>query len=666
MREQLERASQEYYVLDRPTISDREYDQLFQQLRSLEEAYPELLTPDSPTQRVGAEPASRLAKHQHLVPMLSLANTFSDEDLNAWQERLVRLAGDDVLRSGYLCELKIDGAAVSLTYREGTLIEGATRGNGTIGESVTANLRTLRDVPPRLAGSDHPVLIEIRGEVYMSFSGFERMNEERVAAGEPVFANPRNAAAGALRQLDPRVTAARPLHFFGYAVALPGGTELSVTTQDELLDLLASWGIPVAPHREFCATMEDVHAWAANVEHRVRGTLDFAIDGGVVKVNALPLWSDLGVIGGREPRYAIARKFAPDIAETLLRSIEVNVGRTGTVNPFAVLDPVEIGGAMVKLATLHNFDLIARKDLRPGDTVQVKRAGEVIPQIIGPVIERRDLAHPPAPYVPPEFCPVCDTALIAGGEVGMLYCPNFACPARELEGLAHFVSRGAMDIRGLSYARIRQLIEAGLVHDAADLYDLTVAQLAELDRLADKSADALVKAIAESRAQPLSRLLFALGVEHVGENAARQIARHFGTMERIERATSDDVLAIHGIGETIAQSLVRWFEQPAARQLVARLRERGLNMEEPSEPVAGTSLAGQTVVITGSLPTLTREQATSLVEQNGGRVANAVSKKTTFVLVGEDAGSKLEKARTLGVETIDEAEFLRRITASPE
>jgi len=639
---------------------------LFQQLRSLEEAYPELRTPDSPTQRVGAEPSSRLAKHQHLVPMLSLANTFSAEDLNAWEERLVRLSGDDVLRSGYLCELKIDGAAVSLTYREGTLIEGATRGNGTIGESVTANLRTLRDVPPRLTGSGHPFLIEIRGEVYMSFSGFERMNEERVAAGEPVFANPRNAAAGALRQLDPRVTAARPLHFFGYAVALPGGEELPVATQAALLDLLESWGIPVAPNRQYCATMDEVHAWAANVEHHVRGTLDFAIDGGVVKVNSLPLWSDLGVVGGREPRYAIARKFAPDIAETLLKSIEVNVGRTGTVNPFAVLDPVEIGGATVKLATLHNFELIARKDLRPGDIVQVKRAGEVIPQIIGPVVERRDVAHPPAAFVPPEFCPVCNTALIAGGEVGMLYCPNFACPARELEGLVHFVSRGAMDIRGLSYARIRQLIEAGLVHDPADLYDLTVPQLVELERLAEKSAESLVGAIAESRAQPLSRLLFALGIEHVGETAARQLARHFGTMDRLESATTDDILAIHGIGETIAESAVRWFGQPAARRLVARLRERGLNMEEPSEAVAGTALAGKTVVITGTLPTLTREQATSLVEQHGGRVANGVSKKTTFVLVGEEAGSKLEKARGLGVETIDEAEFLRRITSTSE
>jgi DNA ligase (NAD+) len=666
LRAQLDTASHEYYVLDRPTLSDREYDLLFQELRSLEEAYPALRTPDSPTQRVGAEPASMLAKHQHMVPMLSLANTFSAEDLDAWQERLVRLAGDDVLRAGYECELKIDGAAVSLTYREGTLIEGATRGNGTIGESVTANLRTLRDVPPRLSGSGHPFMMEIRGEVYMSFSGFERMNEERVAAGAPVFANPRNAAAGALRQLDPRVSAARPLHFFGYAIAVADGGELPVTTQADLLDLLASWGIPVAPHRRFCATMAEVHAWADNVEHHVRGSLDFAIDGGVVKVNALPLWRDLGVIGGREPRYAIARKFAPDIAETLLKNIQVNVGRTGTVNPFAVLEPVEIGGAMVKLATLHNFELIARKDLRVGDTVQVKRAGEVIPQVIGPVVERRDPAHPPARYTPPEFCPVCDTPLVTGTEQGMLYCPNFACPARELEGLVHFVSRGAMDIHGLSYARIRQLIEAGLVHDAADLYDLTVPQLTDLERLAQKSAEALVQAIAASREQPLSRLLFALGIEHVGEIAARQIARHFETMDRLASATVEDVLAIHGIGETIAESIVEWFSQPGARALVARLQERGLNMREPVEAPAGTALAGCTVVITGTLPTLSREQASALVEQHGGRVANGVSKKTSFVLVGEAAGSKLEKARALGIDTIDEAEFLRRITGTPE
>ena len=663
LRRELERASYEYYVLDRPTISDAQYDKLYRELVDLEEAYPTLRTPDSPTQRVGAEPASQLAKHTHLVPMLSLSNSFNDEELADWEERIVRLAGDSVRKAGYNCELKIDGAAVALTYRDGVLAAGATRGNGTIGELVTTNLRTIRDIPLRLRGSDHPAAMEIRGEVYMPFSGFERMNEQRIAAGQPVFANPRNAAAGALRMLDSKITASRPLKFYGYAIALPDGEGLPVTTQDALLDLLERWGIPVAPHRRCCLTLDQVHAWAHEIEHKVRASLDFAIDGGVVKVNALGLWPDLGVVGGREPRYAIARKFAPDIAETRLLAIEVNVGRTGTINPFAVLDPVEIGGAQVKLATLHNFDLVARKDLRVGDLVQVKRAGEVIPQVIGPVPDRRDAANPPAPYVPPTHCPSCGTELVTGAELGMLYCPNFDCPARQLEGLVHFASRNAMDIRGLSYARIRQLVDAKLVRDPSDLYDLTAAQLVELERLAEKSAWALIQAIDASKAQPLSKLLFALGVEGVGEIAAKQIAKHFGTMDAIADATAEQILEIHGIGETIADSIVAWFSHPRARRLIERLRDHGLTLSEPQTSTSGV-LKGMTVVITGTLPTLSREQTIALVEANGGRVANSVSKKTSFVVVGEDAGSKLEKARQLGVETIDEAELKRRVAVT--
>jgi DNA ligase (NAD+) len=663
LRRELERASYEYYVLDRPTVSDAQYDKLYRELVELEEAHPTLRSPDSPTQRVGAEPASQLVKHTHLVPMLSLANAFNDEELGDWEERIVRLAGDSVKKAGYNCELKIDGAAVALTYRDGVLSQGATRGNGTIGESVTTNLRTIREIPLRLRGSNHPPTMEIRGEVYMPFSGFERMNEQRVAAGQPVFANPRNAAAGALRQLDPKITASRPLKFFGYAIALPDGESVPVSRQDELLDLLESWGIPVAPHRRCCLALDEVHAWAHEIEHKVRGSLDFAIDGGVVKVNALGLWPDLGVVGGREPRYAIARKFAPDIAETTLRAIEVNVGRTGTINPFAVLDPVEIGGAQVKLATLHNFDLVARKDLRVGDLVQVKRAGEVIPQVIGPVPDRRDASNPPAPYVPPTHCPSCGTELVTGSEQGMLYCPNFDCPARQLEGLVHFASRGAMDIRGLSYARIRQLVDAKLVHDPSDLYDLTAGQLVELERLAEKSAWGLIQAIEASKAQPLSKLLFALGIEHVGEIAAKQIAKHFGTMDAIADATAEQILEVHGIGETIAESIVAWFSNPRARRLIDRLRARGLTLTEPQTSTSG-ALKGMTVVITGTLPTLSREQTVALVEANGGRVANSVSKKTSFVVVGEDAGSKLEKARQLGVETIDEAELKRRVAVT--
>lgn len=664
LREQIERANHEYYVLDQPSLSDAEYDRLFRELRALEEAHPELRTADSPTLRVGAEPASQLAKHTHLVPMLSLGNAFDDAELAAWEERIVRLVGDDVRRHGYDCELKIDGAAVSLTYREGVLVEGATRGNGTVGESVTANLRTIHDIPLRLRGDGHPFLMEVRGEVYMTFTGFERMNEERIAAGEPVFANPRNSAAGALRQLDPAVTAARPLRFFGYQVALPDDASLPVKTQTELLDLLESWGLPVAPHRRHCRTIDEVHAWAHEVENALRAQLDFGIDGGVVKVDELALWRELGVVGGREPRYAIARKFAPDIAETLLKQIAVNVGRTGTLNPFAVLEPVEIGGAMVQLATLHNFALIARKDLRPGEVVQVKRAGEVIPQVIGPV-PAGEGARRPEPYVPPTHCPSCGTAAVTGSEQGMLYCPNFECPGRQLESLVHFASRAAMDIRGLSYARIQQLIAHGLVHDAADIYDITAEQLVTLERFAAKSAENLVAAIQASKAQPLSRLLFALGIEHVGEIAARLLARHFGTMDAIMAASVDDILAVHGVGETIAESIVAYFGDRAAQKLIAKLRERGLTLDEP-RPKSGGALKGCTVVITGTLPSLSRDRATELIEANGGRVTSSVSKKTSFVLAGAEPGSKLEKARALDVEIIDEAELLRRLDTSAE
>jgi DNA ligase (NAD+) len=385
--------------------------------------------------------------------MLSLANAFNEEELAAWENRIVRMAGEEVRNSGYNCELKIDGAAVSLTYKDGVFVEGTTRGNGIVGEAVTANLRTIRDVPLKLRGADVPPVVEIRGEVYMTFSGFERMNEQRIAAGQPVFANPRNSAAGALRQLDPKATAARPLHFFGYAIALPDGAKLPTATQHDLLARVAAWGVPVAPHKERCATLKDVHVWAHNVEHSVRGAIDFAIDGCVVKVNDLRLWPDLGVVGGREPRYAIARKFAPDIAETTLRSINVNVGRTGSINPYAVLDPVEIGGAQVQLATLHNFDLVARKDLRVGDFVQVKRAGRSHSADHRAGAGQARPQNPPQPYTPPTHCPACNTELVPGNELGMLYCPNFACPGRQLEGLVHFASRGAMRTSAVSRTR---------------------------------------------------------------------------------------------------------------------------------------------------------------------------------------------------------------------
>src|SRR5687767_4696249 len=471
LRTALNRAAHEYYVLDRPTIADDIYDKRLRELLEIESAFPDLGTPDSPTRRVGAEPQSQLAKHEHMRAMLSLGNAFDDVELRAWEERLLKIAGKEIKASGYTAELKIDGTAVALTYENHLFVMGATRGNGVISEDVTVNLRTVRDVPLRLNESAPTGRMEIRGEVYFPFDRFEKMNAERARAGDAVFANPRNAAAGSLRQLDPAITASRPLRFYGYSVAVPDGDDLPFRTQSELLSALVEWGVPVAPNRRRCATLSEVESWAHEIEHDVRPTLNFAIDGGVVKVDSLGLQEELGVVGGREPRWAIARKFAPDIAETKLLGIEVNVGRTGALNPFAVLEPVEIGGVIVKLATLHNEDLIISKDLRVGDWVQVKRAGEVIPQIIAPIPEKRTGSE--QPWRMPRTCPVCETPATREEDEAAIYCPNIACPGRQLEGLVHFTSRAAMDIRGLSYARIQQLVQEGLVRDPSDLYALT-------------------------------------------------------------------------------------------------------------------------------------------------------------------------------------------------
>lgn len=662
MRRALERAAHEYYVLDKPTLTDAAYDKLFRELQALERDHPELRDEDSPTSRVGAEVGeSHLTKHTHLVPMASLDNAFDEAELAEWDARLRKLVGGAVDADGYCCELKIDGAAVSLTYRDGTLAVGATRGNGTVGEDVTANLRTIADIPRHLDGAGWPAEIEIRGEIYMTFDGFERMNEERVRAGEDVFTNPRNSAAGALRQKDPRESAKKPLRFYGYAFAVPGTDALPFATQWELLETLASWGIPVAPHRRACPTLDAVHEWAREVEQTIRAELPFAIDGGVVKVNRLALQSELGVVGGRVPRWAVARKFAPDIAETVLLDIEVQVGRTGALTPRAVLAPVEVGGATINYATLHNFELVAEKDLRIGDAVQVKRAGEVIPQILGPIPARRTGEE--RIVAVPTHCPVCGTAAVRDEEEVASYCPNVACAGRRIEALAHFASRDGMDIRGLSYQRLEQLIAAGLVKDAADLYTLTVEQVLTLDRFAEKSAEQLVAAIADSRAQPLARLLNALGIRHVGAESAKLLARSFGSMDALARATVEEIEALHGVGHTIAESVHDWAHDPAVRDLVARLAAAGVRMDEPRAVAADGVFKGMKIVLTGTLPTLSRGRATELVENAGGKVTSSVSKATDLVVAGAEAGSKLEKAEQLGITVIDEAELLRRLGA---
>jgi DNA ligase (NAD+) len=658
LRQQIERANYAYYVLDAPEISDAEYDRLFRELQALEASHPGIQSPDSPTQRVGAPVASALAKYTHRRPMLSLANAFSDEELAAWEERNARMA-PEVRTAGYTTEIKIDGAAVSLTYEHGRLAVGATRGNGVIGENITANLRTIADVPLTLKGRGWPKVMEVRGEVYLPYTGFKRVNEQREAEGEPLFANPRNAAAGGLRMLDPALTRKRRLRMFAFAVEPIEGA-LTATTYSEVLDLLDAWGFQVEPHRERSDSLEGVREKIAAFEHLLPH-LPFQADGVVVKVDRLRLHPELGVVGGREPRWAIARKFAPEVAVTRVNSIEINVGRTGALNPWAALEPVQITGVTVSAATLHNEDLITQKDIRVGDRVEVIRAGEVIPQVVRPVLDGVDPSTRSAPFRMPDRCPACGTPVERPPEEVMRYCPNASCPGRILESIVHYASRGAMDVRGLGYERVRQLLDAGLIHDVADLYRIRSEQLVELDRFARQSADQLVAAIEASKSRPLSSLLFGLGIRHVGQTVAVLLARRFRTMQALVRASEGTINDVPGVGPTIARAVAAFFSEPRNLDLIGRLERSGLTFTEPGAAGGDGALSGRTYVLTGTLPTLSRPEATALIESAGGRVAGSVSKKTDAVVAGEEAGSKLEKAKELGVEVIDEDELLRRV-----
>ncbi len=660
LRNEIERANYLYYIEDAPELSDPEYDLLFRELQALERDHPALETPDSPTHRLGAEPQSALTKHAHLRPMLSLANAFDPDELTAWEERNARL-NSDVKAGGYTAEVKIDGAAVNLTYRNGRLAVGATRGNGVIGEDVTPNLRTIPDVPLVLKGDRHPAVMEIRGEVYFPTRAFAKLNARREAEDEATFANPRNAAAGSLRQLDPAITRSRRLRFFAFHVEEIEGKRVA-PTQHEVLTLLERWGFQVAPgHRRF----DDLAAVQAAIPEyeALLPTLPFGADGVVIKVDRRDLQEDLGVVGGREPRWAIARKFAPEVAVTRLLEIKINVGRTGALNPYAELEPVEVGGVTVSSATLHNEDLIAQKDIREGDWVEIIRAGEVIPQVVGPLRERRDGSE--RTWEPPKTCPACGTPTVRPPDEAMRFCPNAACPGRIFEAIVHFASREAMDIRGLGYERVRQLLDAKLIEDVSDLYDLTAEQLVALDRFAEQSAGQLVEAIAASKRQPLSLLLFGLGIRHVGKTVAQLLARNFGTLPALAGSDAETIAEVPGVGPTIAAAVAAFFATKSNQKLIHRLEVAGLNCEEPVTRDASGALVGLTVVITGTLPTLSRSDATARIEAAGGRVVGSVSKKTNLVLAGEEAGSKLEKARSLGVPVIDEAELLRRLAGSP-
>jgi DNA ligase (NAD+) len=662
LRQILERANHAYYLLDKPEMSDAEYDRLFRELQALEQQHPDLRTPDSPTLRVGAEPVDAFRKYRHIVPMLSLANAFTDDELKEWEDRNARLV-PEVREAGYTLEVKIDGAAVSLTYEDGVFVTGVTRGNGVEGEDVTVNLRTVLDLPLRLRGKGWPKKMEVRGEVYLPKSQFAKVNRDREQAGEPPFANPRNAAAGALRQLDPKITRARGLRVFTFQVEAPG-QKLGIDSQHELLEALPEWGLPVEPHHQRVSGLDSAHQEIAKLE-KLLPTLDYGADGVAVKVDRRSLYAELGIVGNREPRWAIARKFAPEVQVTKLLEIRINVGRTGALNPYAVLEPVEVGGVTVSNATLHNADLIATKDIRVGDWVEVTRAGEVIPQILGPLRDRRSGAV--KPFRMPEKCPSCGSQVEHPQEEVMTYCPNISCPSRILEGIVHFASRSAMDVRGLGYERVRALLDARLITDVADLYDLTSMQLLALEGFAEKSAQQLVESIAASKRQPLSSLLFALGIRHVGAQGARLLARHFGSMKALARASADEVGEVRGVGPAIAEAVAGFFAEPRNRKIIERLEKSGLTMKEAAEATGGgpRPLADQTYVITGTLPTLSRQQAKDLIEAAGGHVSDSLSKKTTALVVGSDPGSKLDKAKSLGVEQIEEAELLRRAKSKP-
>ena len=660
LRRILERANHAYYILDKPEMSDAEYDRLFRELQALEEKHPELRTSDSPTLRVGGEPATAFHKHRHLVPMLSLANAFTEAELQEWEERNARLV-PEVKTAGYTLEVKIDGAAVSLTYENGVLVAGVTRGNGVEGEDVTANLRTVLDLPLRLRGKTWPKKMEVRGEVYLPKSQFAETNKQREKAGEPPYSNPRNAAAGALRQLDPKKTRARGLRVFTFQVEAPG-LKLGIDSQHELLEALREWGLPVEPHHTGAKDLEEAHAAIKKLE-ALLPTLDYGADGVAVKVDKRSLYAELGTVGNREPRWSIARKFAPEVQITKLLEIRLNVGRTGALNPYAVLEPVEIGGVTVSNATLHNAELISAKDIREGDWVEVTRAGEVIPQILGPVKDRRTGAE--KPYKMPERCPSCHSQVEHPHEEVMTYCPNISCPSRILESIVHFASRSAMDIRGLGYERVRALLDAKLIDDVADLYELTPMELLALEGFAEKSAQQLVDAIAASKEQPLSALLFGLGIRHVGAQGAKLLARHFGTMKALAQASAEEVSEVRGIGPAIADAVAGFFAEPRNRKLIERLERLSLTLKETATASGPRPLADQTYVVTGTLPTLSRQQARDLIEAAGGHVADSLSKKTTALVVGADPGSKLDRAKALGVEQIDEAELLRRANRKP-
>ncbi|MGH2426540.1 MAG: NAD-dependent DNA ligase LigA [bacterium] len=649
LREAIDRHNYLYHVLDQPEISDQEYDRLFRQLQDLERELPDLVTPDSPTQRVGAPPSQAFAPVVHRQPMMSLANVFSEEELRAWARRVQGALGSQRIR--YVCELKFDGTAVSLTYENGAFVRGATRGDGVQGEDVTSNLRTVRSIPLRLHAKRVPRFVEIRGEVFLSKRAFEAINRDRGAAGAPLFANPRNAAAGSLRQLDPKVTAWRPLDVFVYGLGAVDG--LDVASHEAALAWMKSAGFKLNPNTAVAGTLEDVMTYVTRWTEE-RGKLPFAADGVVVKVNDFRQQAELGATS-QAPRWAVAYKFPAEQAETRVNDIKVYVGRTGALTPVADLDPVGISGVTVTSATLHNEDEVRRKDVRIGDWVVVQRAGEVIPEVVRVLTERRSGSE--RKFVMPKTCPECGEPVHRPEGEAVTRCTNAACPAQVLGRLLLFGSRGAMNIDRVGYKLVKQLLDRGMISDAADLYGLTNAQLLTLERMGEKSAQNVLDSIASSKKTTLPRLLYALGIRHVGSHVAEVLADHFGDVERLMQASFEEIRDAPGIGPTIARSIADFFQQSENRQIVKKLLAAGVRPAAPRKAEYRGPLAGKRVVFTGTLARLPRTRAEALAKEHGAIVGGSVSSKTDYLVSGEDPGSKLDRARKLKIAILNEKEF---------
>jgi DNA ligase (NAD+) len=652
LRSIIEEHNFNYYVKDNPTVSDQEYDLLMRELIALEAEFPELLTPDSPTQRVGGTPLEGFVKVQHAIPMLSLANAFNAEDLRDFDRRVRQGIGtENPVR--YVCELKIDGLAVSLRYEDGRFVRGATRGDGTTGEGITQNLRTIRSLPLLLK---KPFTVEVRGEAFMPRRAFAKLNENRTERGEALFANPRNAAAGSLRQLDPKIAAERSLDVFLYSMV--SEEALPVSAHSDALRLMEELGFKVNPERREFTGIEDVIAFIEGWTE-LRSQLSYDIDGMVVKVDSFAYQDELGTTA-KSPRWAIAYKFPAEEAVTVLRDIELTVGRTGAVTPTALLDPVSLAGTTVKRASLHNEDIIREKGIMIGDHVVVKKAGDIIPEVVAVKEELRTGEE--KPFAMPTHCPACGSELVRLDEEVALRCINPKCPAQIKEGIIHFVSRNAMNIEGIGERVVSQLYEHQLIHSVADLYYLQRAELLSMERMGEKSVDNTLAAIEKSRENSLERLIFGLGIRFVGEKAAKLLAQHFGTMDAIRAASEEEIVSIHEIGIKIAESIHKYFEKPEVDELLSRLKEAGLNMEykglRPQDIVEDSRFSGKTVVLTGAMQKLSRKEAQGLIEAQGGKVSGSVSKKTDLVVAGEDAGSKLVKAEELGIQIIDEDTFL--------